>query len=260
MTLSAYLSCTVMAGDDANIAWGLVVGVLSGLAAGLISALLIELIGMPPLVGTLAVGFGLQTFALIYSGTVVGVASPALADFTTARIGPIPLLGVLGIAIVIVTAVLLKRTPYGRRVEAVGQRPVAAALAGTRPRLIRGSAFVLSGGTAGLAGVLLAAYSGGPSLGLGTPYQLSSIAVVVLGGSLIAGGRGVVPGLWAAAVLLTLLTTLSNITRLSAGFQLIIQGALIVLVLALASSSGSTRRRRAAPADEPATPEEGQDD
>ena len=233
MTLSAFLSCQIMAGQDGNIAAGLIVGVVAGLATGAISALLIEFIGMPPLVGTLAVGFALQTITLIYSGSVVGVASPALAKFTTAQIGPIPVFGLVGVAIAVLFAVILKRTSYGRRVEAVGQKPIAAGFAGARPALIRGSAYVLSGGMAGLAGVLLAAYSGGPSLGLGAAYQLASIAVVVLGGSLIAGGRGIVSGLWAGAVLLTLLSTLANITRLSGGWQFIIQGALIVVVLAI---------------------------
>lgn len=233
MTLSAFLSCQVMAGQDGNIAGGLAIGVLAGLAAGALSAVLIEFVGMPPLVGTLAVGFALQTITLLYSGSVVGVASPALAAFTTARIGPFPVFGLVGIVIVVLFAVILKRTVYGRRIEAVGQKPVAADFAGARPALVRGSAYVLSGGMAGLAGVFLAAYSGGPSLGLGASYQLASIAVVVLGGSLIAGGRGIVSGLWAGAVLLTLLTTLGNITRLSGGWQFVIQGALIVLVLAL---------------------------
>lgn len=233
MTLSAFLSCQIMAGQNGNIVAGLVIGILAGLAAGAISAALIEFVGMPPLVGTLAVGFALQTITLLYSGSVVGVASPALADFTTARLGPFPVFGLVGVAVVVLFAVVLKRTSYGRRVEAVGQKPVAAGFAGTRPSLIRASAYVVSGGMAGLAGVFLAAYSGGPSLGLGTPYQLASIAVVVLGGSLIAGGRGILSGLWAGAVLLTLLTTLGNITRLSGGWQFMIQGALIVLVLAL---------------------------
>lgn len=244
MTLSAYLGCTIMAGRDENIVVGLIVGVLTGAVAGTVSAILIEVVGMPPLVGTLAVGFAIQTIAQIYSGNIVGVASPGLARFTTAQIGPIPILGIVGVVIVIAFSILLKRTSYGRKVEAVGQKPVAAGLSGARPALIRGSAFVLSGATAGLAGVLLAAYSGGPSLGLGTPYQLATIAVVVLGGSLIAGGRGVLPGLWAAAVLLTLLTTLGNITRLSAGYQYMIQGALIVLVLAISREPGSRRRSR----------------
>ncbi|MBO1902331.1 ABC transporter permease [Leucobacter weissii] len=244
MTLSAYLGCTIMAGRDENIVPGIIVGVLVGAVAGTVSAVLIEVVGMPPLVGTLAVGFAIQTIAQIYSGAVVGVASPGLAHFTTAQIGPVPVLGIVGIVIVIVFSIILKRTSYGRKVEAVGQKPVAAGLSGARPALVRGSAFVISGATAGLAGVLLAAYSGGPSLGLGAPYQLATIAVVVLGGSLIAGGRGVLPGLWAAAVLLTLLTTLGNITRLSPGYQYMIQGALIVLVLAIAREPGSRRRTR----------------
>jgi ribose transport system permease protein len=241
MTLSAFLSCQIMAGQDVNVAAGLAIGVVAGIVSGAISALLIEFVGMPPLVGTLAVGFALQTITLIYSGSVVGVASPALAKFTTAQIGPFPVFGLLGIAIAVVFAVILKRTTYGRRVEAVGQKPIAAGFAGAHPSLTRASAYVLSGGMAGLAGVFLAAYSGGPSLGLGAAYQLASIAVVVLGGSLISGGRGVVSGLWAGAVLLTMLTTLANITRLSGGWQFIIQGALIVLVLALSRNPMARR-------------------
>jgi ribose transport system permease protein len=234
MTMSAFLSCQIMAGQDANIAAGLGVGVLAGIASGIISAVLIEFVGMPPLVGTLAVGFALQTLTLIYSGSVVGVTAPSLAKFTTAQLGPLPVFGLVGIAIAVLFVIVLKRTSYGRRIEAVGQKPIAASFAGTRPALIRASTYVLSGGMAGLAGVFLAAYSGGPSLGLGAPYQLASIAVVVLGGSLIAGGRGIISGLWAGAVLLTLLGTLANITRLSGGWQFVIQGALIVIVLALA--------------------------
>ena len=129
MTLSAFLSCQIMAGQDGNIAAGLIVGVVAGLATGAISALLIEFIGMPPLVGTLAVGFALQTITLIYSGSVVGVASPALAKFTTAQIGPIPVFGLVGVAIAVLFAMILKRTSYGRRVEAVGQKPIAASFA-----------------------------------------------------------------------------------------------------------------------------------
>ncbi|TAJ50284.1 MAG: ABC transporter permease [Herbiconiux sp.] len=241
MTLSAFLACQIMAGENSNIVAGILVAVVAGLAAGAVSAVLIEFVGMPPLVGTLAVGFGLQTITLVYSGSVVGVAAPALSQFTTAQIGPIPIFGIVGVVIAVAFAIILKRTSYGRRVEAVGQKPVAASFANARPALIRASAYVLSGGMAGLAGVLLAAYSGGPSLGLGSSYQLASIAVVVLGGSLIAGGRGIISGLWAGAVLLTLLTTLANITRLSGGWQFIIQGALIVIVLALARNPMARR-------------------
>ena len=233
MTLSGFLSCQLMGGANDNLVLGLVVGVAGGVAAGLLSAVLIEFVGMPPLVGTLAVGFALQTFTLQYSGSAIGVTSPALQAFTTLKWGPLPVFGLVGIATTVLFIGILKRTSYGRRVEAVGQSATAARLAGTSPHLIRGSAYLLSGGMAGLAGVLLAANSGGPSLSLGAPYQLASIAVVVLGGSLITGGRAVVGGVWAGAVLLTLLGTLVSVAKLSGGLQDIAQGALIILVLSL---------------------------
>ena len=241
MTLSGFLSCQLMAGADKNLFVGLVVGVAGGAVAGLLSALLIELIGMPPLVGTLAVGFALQTLTLQYSNSVVGVTSPALQDFTTLRLGPLPVFGVVGVLITVLFILILKRTSFGRRVEAVGQSPTAARLAGTSPRLIRGSAYLISGAMAGLAGVLLAANSGGPSLSLGAPYQLASIAVVVLGGSLISGGRALVGGVWAGAVLLTLLGTLVSVAGLSAGLQDVAQGILIILVLSLTRIPGARR-------------------
>jgi ribose transport system permease protein len=241
MTLAGFLSCQIMAGTDANLVTGLLVGVGGGVLCGLLSAILIEVVGMPPLVGTLAVGFGIQTFTLQFSGSVVGVTSPALQSFTTLRWGPIPVFGLLGIVITVLFIVILKRTSFGRRVEAVGQSPTAARLAGTNPRLIRAGAFVISGAMAGLAGVLLAANSGGPSLSLGTPYQLASIAVVVLGGSLISGGRAMPGGVWAGAVLLSLLGTLVSVAKLSAGLQDVVQGALIILVLSLTRVPGARR-------------------
>lgn len=241
MTLSAYLSTQAMGGSNSQIVVGLIVGIAAGLGVGVINGLLVEGVGMPPLVATLAVGFALETVILIYSGSVLAVAPPALQSFTSAEWGPFPVLALASIAIVLFFAGVLKLTSYGRRIEAVGQSPTASRLSGTNPKLVRASAFAVSGLLAGLAGVLLAAYSGGPSLALGAPYELESIAVVVLGGSLIAGGRANVGGVWAGAVLLTLLGTFVNVTHLDAGLQDVVEGALIVVVLAISQNSEAPR-------------------
>ncbi|MCE3551413.1 ABC transporter permease [Pseudonocardia sp. RS11V-5] len=234
MTISAYLGSQVMNGDDGNLVLGLIVAIAVGIGAGLVNALLVEVVGMPPLVGTLAVGFTIQTAILVFSSNSTGVPSPGLSSFVDGNWGPFPIFAIFGVLLTIVFAVLLKRTSYGRRTEAVGQSATAARLAGIDPRLVRAAAFVLSAALAGLAGILLAAHAGGPSLELGTPFQLESIAVVVLGGSLIAGGRGVVPGVWAGAMLLTLLVTLVNVAHVSSAVQNIVEGLLIVVVLAVA--------------------------
>lgn len=237
MTLTAYISCQIMSSSNSNVALGIIVGVLVGAGCGAINAILVEGVGMPPLVATLAVGFGVETAILIYSGSALGVASPALQSFTTKEVWSIPLLGLIGVAIAAFFGLVLKRTTYGRELEAVGQSPKAASLAGAHPRWVRASAFVVCGTLAALAGILLAANSGGPSPDLGTPYQLDSIAVVVLGGTLISGGRAHVAGVWAAALLITLLGTFVNVTHLSGGLQDIVEGGLIVIVLALSHSS-----------------------
>jgi len=240
MTLSAYLGTQVMNGDNGKLVAGLAAALLCGLVAAALNIILIEVVGIPPLVGTLAVGFVIQTVILVHSSSSNGVPSPALATFVNAKWGPLPVFGLLGIAVAVIFAVVLKRTSYGRRVEAVGQSDTAARLAGISPHRVRAVAYLISALMAALAGMFLAAYSGGASLDLGTPYQLASIAVVVLGGSLIAGGRSTVSGVWAAAVMLTILITLVNVTHASGGVQDILEGGLIVLVLAFASSPSRT--------------------
>jgi ribose transport system permease protein len=239
MTLSAYLTSQAMAGQNSRLIAGVAVALAIGLVIGSTSSLLIELVGIPPLVATLAVGFLAQTAILVNAGSASGasgVPSPALDSFVSSDVGPFPVFALFGIALTGLFTVVLKATRYGRQVEAVGQSPIAARLAGIDHHRVRAIAYVISAVTAAFAGMFLAAYSGGASIGMGTPYLLSSIAAVVLGGSLIVGGRSTVPGVWAAAVLLTLLITLVNVAKISGGMEYVVEGALIILVLSFTST------------------------
>ena len=93
------------------------------------------------------------------------------------------------------------RTVYGRPVLAIGQNPRAARLAGLPVDRARFATYVLCGCFAGLCGFLLSGFSGGAALNMGAEYLLASIAVVVIGGTSVAGGFANVPGLWGAALL-----------------------------------------------------------
>lgn len=231
MTLSAYVTSSVMGGHNADLpaAFGVAVGI--GLAAGLANAGLIELLAMPPIVATLAVGFVADTVVLVHSGATNAVPSPALVGFVSDRIGSIPVIALVGIAVALCFGWLLHRTAFGRSLQAVGQNRAAARLAGVACGRTVVISYLICALAASITGVLLAAYAGGPSLDMGTSYQLESIAVVVLGGSLIAGGRSNVAGVWAGALLLTLLVTLVNVANVGAGLEDLVQGALIVAVL-----------------------------
>ena len=88
---------------------------------------------------------------------------------------------------------------------------------------------------AAFAGLLLASFSGGAALNMGSPYLLTSIAVVVIGGTAVAGGEGNVPGLWGAALFLFLLSAMLDTFGVGEGSSLISTGAIVILVIVVAS-------------------------
>lgn len=239
MTLAGFIGSDVMNGKNANIALGILAALGCGAVAGVLNVLSIDLLQIPPIVATLAVGFILDSPAEVLAHRSA-LPSPSLTHFTSTSVAGIPLLALICIGITIIAALLLHRTRYGRSIQASGQSIRAANLAGVHVRRAVAYAYLLSGLLAGLSGILLTAYSGGAALDIATPYQLESIAVVVLGGSLISGGLSNVTGIWGTALFLTLLATLLNVLHLSAAWQDIIEGLLIIGVLAI----GGERLRR----------------
>ena len=107
----------------------------------------------------------------------------------------------------------------------------AAGLAGINVERIRFSTYVLSALLAALCGYLFSGFSGGSSLSMGEQYLLASIAVVVIGGTSVAGGNGNVPGLWGAALFLFLVQSMLNTYQLSAGLRYLATGLIIIAVI-----------------------------
>ena len=137
--------------------------------------------------------------------------------------------------------VVLQRTVYGRSVLAIGQNIRAAWLAGIPVGRIRFLTYVLSGALGGLNGALLAGYFRGASVDIGNEYLLASIAVVVIGGTSVAGGKANVPGLWGAALFLVLLLTMLNTFGVSAGVRLVVTGLIIIGVIVAAGGRRAAR-------------------
>ena len=151
--------------------------------------------------------------------------------------GDVPLVGyfpVLAlIVVVIVFQLLLTRTVFGRHVYAVGGNPTAARLSGVNVTGVTIAVFTLSGLLAGLAGPISAAYnaSADPQAGLG--YELDAIAAVVIGGASLAGGRGSVLGTFIGALILTLLDNVLGLNSVSANWQLIIKGLIVIIAVVI---------------------------
>lgn len=233
MTLAAFFALGAMNGADGGLAVGLIVAMVIGLVIAVANVLTIFALKVPPIVGTLAVGFIAQSAAFVKSNDFSATPSPLLEDFVNAKILGLPVLALSVVALAIVASLLLTRTRYGRSLQAVGQSIRAARLSGVRVLATVAGAYAISGVLAALGGVLLAASSGGVQVDIATPYLLNSIAVVVLGGSLIEGGRSFVAGVWGAALLLTLLVTLLTVLNIAVSYQNVIKGLLIIAVLSL---------------------------
>lgn len=233
--LSGILLAGLVQGSDAALLFAVPVVLAVAALIGLANGLGVVALGLSPIVVTLAMNGMLQGAALLYSnGTPAGFASPGLRWFMTGRIaGFAPVAGFL-VLFVGAGVLPLGRTAFGRRVYAVGNSLTAARLSGVRTGRVIVSVYVLSALCAALVGILLTGFSGQASLGMGDDYLLPSIAVVVVGGALITGGRGHYLGMVGGALLLTALQTLLAGTALPYAFRAILFGCVVLAaVLAL---------------------------
>jgi ribose transport system permease protein len=239
--LASCVAMTVMNGNDGAIAQGLIAALACGLAIGIANYLLIWALRIPPIIATLSASFVIQSIDISYGRGLQIKPPPAFADFASLSILGIPVLAVLAIVMTLAAALVLRRTVYGRWVLATGQNMRAARLAGVKVGWTRCATYGLSGLLGGLDGALLAGYFRGANTDIGNEYLLASIAVVVIGGTSVAGGKANLPGIWGASLFLVLLLTMLNTFGASPGLRLLLTG-LIILAVITASGGGAARR------------------
>jgi ribose transport system permease protein len=235
MTLAGTVAMKAMDGSGAMIPVGLALALSIGLSVGVINYSLIRVLQIPPIIATLSSSFIFQSAAIWWNRGLRVKPPEALADFTTTKIAGVPAIALLVLALAIGMHVLLTRTIFGRGVVAIGQNMRAAHLAGVKVERIRAATYIMCATLAGFCGYLLSAFSGGAALNMGEEYLLSSIAVVVIGGTSVAGGYANVPGLWGAALFLFLLVTMLNTFGAGAGVRLVLTGLIIIGVIVAAS-------------------------
>jgi len=237
ITLAAYLSTGQMQGADAGLIPGIAAGIGSGILIGAVNAFLIIAFRIPPMVATLASGLVLESLTFVYSRISVAKPAPILADFATGQILGLPYVTLLALIGSIALVYILRRSIFGRSLFACGQNTVAAWLSGVNVLRTRIAAYILCGALTSLAGVLFAGFVGGPSLNMGSEFLLSSIAVVVIGGTNVAGGQASVVVTWSASLFLFLLLSMLNVFQVDPGLRNVITGVLIIAVLALNKTS-----------------------
>jgi ABC-type sugar transport system ATPase subunit/ribose/xylose/arabinose/galactoside ABC-type transport system permease subunit len=233
-------SFTIIAGPSGWV--GILLCLVTGLFVGGMNSALIVWLRIPDLISTLAtysVVFGL---ALIVRPSPGGSVSEGFADFITMRLGWFPVAGFAILAISAIGEILLVKGRIGTRLYAIGSRSEAAFVAGIRVDRIRCFAYLFCGFMAALAGLVVAARIGSGDPQAGTQFTLSSIAAVVVGGTSVFGGRGTLAGTLCGATLLVMLQNALNQLHVTAYYQYIWTGALLLAAVALYSIDAARGR------------------
>jgi ribose transport system permease protein len=231
---SLVIALLIRAGEPAALAT--LVGALCGAVMGAVNGLLVTKGRVAPFIATLGTMTLLRGVALVLcqGSPISGFSSrffSALGGGYVAQVIPLPVVWML--ALFAVLWFLLGRTVFGRHVYATGGNPEAASLSGVNVDRVQIIVYTLSGLTAALAGVILTSRldSAQPTAGAG--YELDAITAVVLGGTSLAGGRGWIFGTLLGALLIGVLNNGLNLIGISAFYQQVIKGSVILLAVLL---------------------------
>ena len=234
MTLSGTVALKFMNGDNGMVFFGLLVAIAVGMVVGIANYALIKLLRIPPIIATLSMSFIVQSTA-IWTNRGLRIKPPdALASFTTETTLGVPNVAILALVLSLLAYLLLHRTVYGRWAAAVGQSINAARMAGIPVDGVRFTTYMLCAVLAAVCGYLLASFSGGAALNMGQEYLLMSIAVVVIGGTAVAGGDSNVSGIWGASLFMFLVVSMLNTYGFGAGIRLVMTGLIIIGVIVIA--------------------------
>lgn len=233
LALSGMACATVMT-------WGfpwpaaVLLGILVGTVFGLLQGVIIAFGAVPSFIITLAGLTALRGATYLTSdGAPITLTDPDFRLLGAGYIGGVPIVGIIFLVVAAVSILVLRYTAFGQYVYAVGGSEETARLSGVPVTRVKIAVFAISGGLAGLAGVLLASYLsvGQPSAGGG--YELTAIAAVVLGGTSLFGGAGGIMGTIVAVFLLGTLTNIFNLLGISSYFQQISTGVILAIAVLL---------------------------
>lgn len=234
VSLSAMTAGWFATQDPSHLWIAFVMAVVAGLLVGVTNGILVARIGIPPFVATLSTltaGAGLA-YAIGNGAPIQGLPVDYGRLANEQYFGfPLPVWVMLGGALIFL--ILLRRFTFGTQIYAVGGNPIAAQIAGINVSRVRFIVYTISGLLAGVSGVLFSSRVASAAPAMGSGYELSSIAAVVIGGASLFGGRGTI---WGTAIGLLLIQTLNNgldVMLVPTYWQGVVKGVLIAAAVAL---------------------------
>jgi ribose transport system permease protein len=213
--------------------WGMIFSALAvGTAFGLLNGVLIAYGRLVSFIVTLAMLVSARGLAEQISNRQPQVARPPeFRSIANSSVLGIPILVLVLIAVAVIGWIVLNRTTFGRRTFAIGGNAEAARLAGVRVQRHVMTLFGLSGLCCGIAAIMLTARTTTGSSTHGQLYELDAIAAVIIGGTVLTGGKGSLVGSMLGVLVFTTITNLFILNGLSTPFQNIAKGVIIVVAV-----------------------------
>ncbi len=243
VTLGGILVYQISNGRNELLLPALGVALLVGAIIGAVNGVGITFLRIPPLVMTLGMTGVVQGLILVVTQGVLNGGAPSLAVglVSSSFIFGIPGVILVWLLLGVVLWIVLQRTPYGKQLFAIGVNRLTARLSGVHVPAVLIATYAFSGALAALGGFVLLGYTQRVFLNLGASYTLPSVAAVVVGGTLLAGGEGSYAGTMAGALVLTILDSLLTTLQLPESTRQIVYGLTLLLLL---SVYGRQRRLR----------------
>jgi ribose transport system permease protein len=235
ISVTAVMASYIMQGDPSRVPLALVVVTAIGLVVGLVNGLLVTKARINPLIATLGVGLILRGLLNASFQNFAGSVPASFQYLAYGMVGPVPVPMILFGVVVALGAWVLGRTRFGAHLYAVGGDRATARLSGIRSDRIVIGAHLVASLTAVITGVYLASRlrSGAPWIGPDGVYDLESIAAVVVGGTLLSGGRGGVLGTIAGVLIFATLDVMFNQLGVGSYTKQVLRGFIIIGAVAV---------------------------
>ena len=245
ISLSSLIAAETMKGFAGNVIQGVLLALAVCAAIGLVNGLVVTKLKVNGFIATLGVGLIVKGYLdTMYKGSTGSV--PAEFQYIGATgVGPVPISTIIMLALAVLVYLFLRKTRTGHHIYAVGGSLDVARLSGLRTSQPIIVAHILCSITAGLAGLLLASRLGvgSPTVGSQGGYDLLSIAAVVLGGTVLAGGRGSIWGTIGGVAIFAVLDSTMSVMQVNPFLKDVVRGIVIVAAVAIYTGRAVEQRR-----------------
>lgn len=219
-----------------GVAGSVAVAVLVGIALGLLNGAIVTKVRIPAFITTLGMMYIYQAVVLIWTnGVTLSISDTNFQNLGTGTLAGVPIPFLVMIGAYLLGFVILRFTTYGRYLRAVGSNDTAARIVGIPVDRVLIFAFALVGLFTAIGGVLLTAQQSSADATLATGYELNAIAIVVVGGTSLAGGQGTLLGTFTGALIFAVIYNALNLFNVPSYWQYVAIGLVLILALGLES-------------------------